>query len=64
MPPKLHEYPFSINLPPEMRLYLHREAEARGGMPIGTLMRMIISEWRALQGKRSRRKKKVEEAQG
>ena len=63
MAPKLHEYPFSINLPPEMRLKLQREAQARGDMPIGTLMRMILTEWFALQGKRSRRKKKLAETE-
>ena len=49
--------PFSINLPPDVRQQLNREAVKRGGMPIGVLIRMIIADWFDLKKRRDRNKK-------
>ncbi len=55
--PKLDAQPFSLKLPPEMRLWLDREGAKRGGMPVGVLLREIVASYIDRQ-RRSRAKKK------
>lgn len=61
--PTISEYPTSFKLPPEMRVQLMRHAALRGNLPLGPMLRLVITEWLAMQTKRAKRQKKLEQAQ-
>lgn len=56
----ISEYPTSLNLPPELKSRVLREAAKRGGLPLGPMLRLIVAEWIAFQDKRARKRKKIE----
>lgn len=57
MPKKQQESPFSVFIPPAMMLKLVQHSKARGDLPIGAMIRLIITEWLSSQMRRDRRKK-------
>lgn len=57
MPKKPAESPFSVFIPPAMMIKLIQHAKARGGLPIGAMIRLAITEWLNSQLRKDRRKK-------